>query len=56
MPSAAESIAETRLTEVREAGATTVITACSSCKRQLSRGGVTAIDLVDLLAEAVEPD
>jgi Fe-S oxidoreductase len=56
MPSTAESIAETRLTEVREAGATTVVTSCSSCKRQLTRGGVTAIDLVDLLAEAVKTD
>jgi hypothetical protein len=29
-----------------------VVTACATCKRRLSRDGVRAIDLVELLAEA----
>src|SRR5205807_3929228 len=37
MPATAAAIAEHRLTEVKEAGATTVVTACPTCQKQLSR-------------------
>jgi fumarate reductase (CoM/CoB) subunit B len=52
MPATADAIAEHRLTEVKEAGVGRVVTACATCKRRLNRSNVTAIDLVDLLAEA----
>ena len=52
MPAAADAISEHRLIEVKEAGADTVVTACATCKRRLGRDGVTALDLVDLLADA----
>jgi dimethylglycine catabolism B len=55
MPSTAAAIADDRLREVREAGAQTVVTACPTCEKQLTRGGVTAIDLVELLAKATQP-
>lgn len=52
MPETARAIADHRLTEVREAKVATVVTACPTCKRQLSRDDVKAVDLVELLAEA----
>jgi Fe-S oxidoreductase len=54
MPETADAIAEHRLAEVKEAGADTVVTACSTCQKRLSRDGVTAIDLVELLSEATK--
>jgi Fe-S oxidoreductase len=62
MPATAEAIAERRLEEVREAAAPedgsrrTVVTACSTCARQLRRDDVETIDLVALLEEATRPD
>ena len=53
MPATARAIAEHRLEEVREAKVSTVVTACPTCKRQLERDDVQAIDLIELLAEAV---
>ncbi|MSP62497.1 MAG: (Fe-S)-binding protein [Myxococcales bacterium] len=55
MPATADAITARRLEEVHEAGATEVITACATCKRRLTRDGVTARDLVDVLAEATRP-
>jgi Fe-S oxidoreductase len=52
MPATARAIADHRLTEVRQAKVTTVVTACSTCKRQLQRDDVKAIDLIELLADA----
>jgi Fe-S oxidoreductase len=52
MPETARAIAEHRLAEVREAKASTVVTACSTCKRMLARDDVQTIDLVELLDEA----
>ncbi|HEX6837232.1 MAG TPA: (Fe-S)-binding protein [Polyangia bacterium] len=54
MPDAARAIADQRLGEVREARVSTVVTACPTCKRQLARDDVQAIDLVELLAEATK--
>lgn len=54
MPAAADAIADHRVEEVKEAGVDTVVTACATCKRRLTRAGVTAIDLVDLLADATK--
>jgi Fe-S oxidoreductase len=48
MPDVAAAIATRRLEEVEEAGVATVITACSTCKRQLARNGVKTLDLLDL--------
>ena len=45
MPAAADAIADHRLEEVKEAGVDTVVTACATCKRRLTRNGVTAIRL-----------
>ena len=47
MPETAEAIAEHRLSEVREAEVREVVTACATCKRRLSRGDVTAVDLIE---------
>jgi len=52
MPDTARAIAEHRLGEVREARVSTVVTACPTCKRQLARDDVQAIDLIELLADA----
>jgi Fe-S oxidoreductase len=52
MPRAAEAIAEHRLSEMRQSGVATVVTACATCKRQLTRNGITAVDIVELLAKA----
>jgi Fe-S oxidoreductase len=52
MPEAASAIAEARLAEVREANVSTVVTACATCKRMLTKGDVRAVDLVELLDEA----
>jgi Fe-S oxidoreductase len=51
MPSTAEAIASARLVEVKEAELDTVVTACATCKRSLTREGVTALDLIDLLEQ-----
>ncbi len=52
MPATADAISDHRLEEVKEAGLDRVVTACATCKRRLTRDGVTAIDLVELLDEA----
>jgi len=52
MPDTARAIAEHRLREVREAKVSTVVTACSTCKRMLAREDVKAVDLIELLADA----
>lgn len=52
MPETARAIADQRLGEVREAKISTVVTACPTCKQQLGRDDVQAIDLIELLAEA----
>jgi Fe-S oxidoreductase len=52
MPATADAISEARLVEPREAGVKEVVTACATCKRRLTRDGTTAIDLVELLADA----
>jgi Fe-S oxidoreductase len=54
MPEAADAIADWRLAEPRESGAP-VVTACPTCKRRLSRDGVTVRDLVEVLEEATRP-
>jgi Fe-S oxidoreductase len=55
MPGTAATIAEQRLTEVKQAGATSVITACPTCEKQLSRDKIQAIDIVELLERATAP-
>lgn len=52
MPETAAAIAEHRLGEVRQAGVSTVVTACPTCKKMLGRSGIETVDLVELLAEA----
>lgn len=52
-PEAAEGAAELRLAEVRESPVRRVVTACPTCKSQLSRDGVTALDLVEVLDRAM---
>lgn len=52
MPATARAIADHRLEELRQAKVATVVTACPTCKRQLGRDDVQAIDLIELLAEA----
>jgi Fe-S oxidoreductase len=52
MPATARAIADERLAEVRQAKVGTVVTACPTCKRQLQRDDVQAIDLIELLADA----
>ncbi len=52
MPETARAIADHRLGEVRESSTKTVVTSCPTCKKQLSRDDVEAIDLVELLADA----
>jgi Fe-S oxidoreductase len=54
MPETADAIAEHRLTEVREAPASTreIVTACATCKRRLQRPDVKATDVIELLDEA----
>jgi Fe-S oxidoreductase len=52
MPETARAIADHRLTEVREAKLSTVVTACPTCKKQLARDDVQTMDLIELLAEA----
>jgi Fe-S oxidoreductase len=54
MPEAARAIADHRLVELREAKVSTVVTACSTCKRMLARDDVEAIDLVELLDAATK--
>ena len=49
MPAAAEAMARERAAEIRETGATVVATACASCRKRLTRDGVTAVDLVELV-------
>jgi Fe-S oxidoreductase len=55
MPATADAIAEHRLREVNEVGVATVITACATCKKRLTRGKVTAVDIVDVLNDATTP-
>jgi Fe-S oxidoreductase len=55
MPATAAAIASDRLTEVKQAGATTVVTACPTCQKQLSRDQIQAIDIVELLHDATTP-
>lgn len=55
MPAAADAIADRRLDEVREAGATGLVTACPSCRHRLSRQGVIARDIVDVIEETTRP-
>jgi Fe-S oxidoreductase len=51
-PDTASAIAHRRLEEVLETDVRSVVTACATCARQLTREGVTARDLVDVLEEA----
>ena len=51
-PDTATAIAHRRLEEVLETSVRQVVTACATCARQLTREGVTARDLVDVLEEA----
>ena len=53
MPEAADAIASARLTEVKQAGASTVVSSCPTCTRRLNRDGVQALDLIEVLAQAV---
>ncbi len=55
MPETADAISDHRLDEVKEAGLRTLVTACPTCKQRLGRGGVEAIDLVELLEQATRP-
>lgn len=52
MPETAEAMADARLVEVKEAGLDRVVTACPTCAARLSRGGVTALSLVEVLDAA----
>lgn len=54
MPETADAIAKERVREVKEAGASTVVTSCASCVQRLSRDGVEAVDLLALLNQATE--
>jgi Fe-S oxidoreductase len=51
-PETADAMAAWRLTEVKEAGASEVVTACPTCKHRLSRDGVRARDVIEVLEEA----
>ena len=53
MPETADAIAQARLTEVKQAGASTVVSSCPTCTRRLNRDGVQALDLIEVLAQAV---
>jgi Fe-S oxidoreductase len=55
MPTTARAIAGARLDEAKEAGVATIVTACTTCKRQLTSDGVTALDLIELLRDATAP-
>jgi Fe-S oxidoreductase len=55
MPATAAAIAAERVVEAKEASIDTIVTACATCERQLSREGITAIDLIALLDEATAP-
>ncbi len=55
MPAAADAIARERLLEVKEVGANKIITACPTCQKRLTRDGVQAVDLVELLEESTRP-
>ena len=55
MPEAADAITERRLDEVREAGERTIITACPTCRKRLTRHGIVARDVVDVIEEATRP-
>lgn len=52
MPETARAIAAHRVSEMREGGVETVVTACATCKRRLAGAGVRALDLLELLAQA----
>jgi Fe-S oxidoreductase len=52
MPDTASAIASHRLAEVHEAGARKVATSCATCKRMLTREGVVARDVVEIVEEA----
>jgi Fe-S oxidoreductase len=55
MPEVADEIARERLLEPKEAGVDRVITACGTCKQRLSRDGIEAIDLLELLDRVTRP-
>jgi Fe-S oxidoreductase len=52
MPRTADAIADHRLSEMQRSGVATVVTACATCKKRMTRNGVTAVDIVELLATA----
>ncbi len=55
LPATADSIASARLQEVKEAGASKVVTACPTCVKRLTRDGVEALDLIELLEASTRP-
>lgn len=54
MPEVSKDIARTRADEHRDAGGGTVVTACASSGRAFARAGVEVVDLVTLVARALE--
>lgn len=56
MPAVAEAIADARLDEVVASEVRTVVTACPTCVRRLSRRGVFARGLIETLEEATRPE
>jgi Fe-S oxidoreductase len=54
MPEVAKGMAIRRLHEPRQASVPRVVTACATCKKQLSRSadGLEVVDLVALLARS----
>jgi Fe-S oxidoreductase len=55
MPEVAQTMADRRLAQVRESDSCIVVSSCPTCRRQLDREGVRALDLVELLANATDP-
>jgi Fe-S oxidoreductase len=54
MPSISREIAHQRVVEHRRSGGGTIVTACASSKRALSRGGADVIDLATLILRGLE--
>lgn len=54
-PATSSAIAEHRLQEVREAGVKLIVTSCPTCQKQLTKDGIVARDLIDVLEEVTRP-
>jgi dimethylglycine catabolism B len=54
MPDVARRIAEERVRDHDRSGGGTIVTACASSRRSLSRGGAEVVDLATLILEALD--